>query len=68
MMMDKKLKAMFDFQDFDGNYDLQQVINQVHARYSMKQNVQELSLDEMGFATAAGMQRANQDKNQKPWD
>ena len=48
MMMDKKLKAMFDFQDFDGNYDLQQVINQVHARYNMKQNVQELTLISVG--------------------
>ena len=49
--MENKLKAMFDFQKFEGNSELQQVIDSVHARYA----VRELSLDDMEFVAAAGV-------------
>lgn len=48
--MENKLKSLFDFQKFEGNPDLQQVIDSVHARHS----VRELSLDEMEWVSAAG--------------
>ena len=48
--MEKKLKAMFNYQKFDRNADLQQVIDSVHDKYGMR----ELSLDEMGMVAAAG--------------
>ncbi len=48
--MDGKLKALFDFQKFDGNRDLQDVIDSVHARY----RVRELDLDELEMVNAAG--------------
>ena len=49
--MENKLKAMFDFQKFEGNADLQSVIASVHSRYSAR----ELSLDEMEWVNAAGV-------------
>ena len=48
--MEKTLKSLFDFQKFEGNADLRQVIDSVHARHS----VRELSLDEMEWVAAAG--------------
>ena len=48
--MSKTLTQLFDYQRFEGNKDLQQIIDGVHARYS----VRELSLDDMEFAAAAG--------------
>ena len=48
--MQKTLKSLFDFQKFEGNPALQQVIDSVHARYA----VRELSLDEMDWVAAAG--------------
>ena len=48
--MEKKLRQLFDFQKFAGNRELQQVIDSVHARYS----VRELSMDEMSWVNAAG--------------
>ena len=56
--MESKLRALMDFQKFDGNADLQQVIDSVHARYAMK----ELSLDEMEFVSAAGIPEGNPTK------
>ncbi len=53
--MENKLKAMFDFQKFDGNADLQSVINSTHSRYSAR----ELSLDEMEWVNAAGVPEMN---------
>ena len=53
--MENKLKAMFDFQKFDGNADLQSIINSTHSRYSVK----ELSLDEMEWVNAAGVPERN---------
>ena len=49
-MMERKLKALFDFQRFEGNASLQSVIDSVHARCAMS----ELSDDELGFVSAAG--------------
>ena len=51
--MENKLKALFDFQKFEGNSDLQQVIDSVHARYRTN-DFRELSLDEMEMLSAAG--------------
>ncbi len=48
--MDKKLKTLFDFQRFDGNRDLQDVIDSVHAKYAKR----ELDLDELEMVNAAG--------------
>lgn len=49
--MEGKLKALFDYQKFEGNTALQQVINSVHSRFA----VQELSMDEMEWVSAAGV-------------
>ena len=49
--MESKLRQLFDFQKFEGNSELQQVIDSVHARYA----VRELSLDDMEFVAAAGV-------------
>ncbi len=48
--MGDKLTALFDFQKFEGNAELQRVIDSVHARYA----VRELSIDEMEWVNAAG--------------
>ncbi len=48
--MENKLKKLFDFQKFEGNASLQSVIDDVHARYAMK----ELSMDDMEWVNAAG--------------
>ena len=58
--MERKLKALFDLQKFEGNRDLQQVIDSVHAKYA----VRELSLDDMAYVAAAGVPEL-QDKQQK---
>ena len=52
--MERKIRALFDFQKFEGNADLQSVIDSVHSRYSGQNNVRELSLDEMSWVNAAG--------------
>lgn len=49
--MESRLKTLMDFQKFDGNAELQQVICSTHSRYA----AQELSLDEMEWVNAAGM-------------
>ena len=43
--METRLKKLFDLQKFEGNADLQSVIDSVHARYAAP--VHELSMDEM---------------------
>ncbi len=48
--MEERLIRLFDFQGFEGNADLQAVIDAVHARYSAR----ELSDDEADFVAAAG--------------
>ncbi len=49
--MESKLAYLFDFQKFEGNRALQDVIDEVHARRSMA----ELDLDDMQFVSAAGV-------------
>ena len=48
--MENRLKKLFDFQKFEGNASLQGVIDDVHARYAMK----ELDMDDMEWVSAAG--------------
>ena len=43
--MENRLKKLFDFQKFEGNSDLQSVIDSVHSRYSS--SARELSLDDI---------------------
>ena len=49
--MSRTLKQLFDYQRFEENRDLRQVIDSVHARYANR----ELDLDEMDTVAAAGM-------------
>ena len=51
--MENKLKALFDYQKFEQNKDLQKVIDRVHARYSSIARL--LSDDEADMVAAAGM-------------
>ena len=53
--MERTLKSLFDFQKFEGNSDLQKVIDSTHSRYA----VRELSLDEMEWVSAAGAPETN---------
>ena len=59
--MEKKLKQLFDYQKFEGNSDLQLIIDSVHARYGVK----ELSMDEMEFVSAAGTPDTPKKKEQE---
>lgn len=60
--MERTLSNLFDYQKFEGNSDLQQVINSVHSRYA----VRELSMDEMEWVNAAGIpEMIPEDKNRK---
>ncbi len=49
-MTENMLMNLFDFQKFEGNADLEEVIGEVHARYAAR----ELSLEEAGLVWAAG--------------
>ena len=58
--MESTLKALFDFQKFDGNPDLKRIISSVHAQ----QRKRMLTLDEAELVSAAGSPEAaiqNQD-------
>ena len=59
--MERKLRALFDLQAFERNEDLQQVIDQVHARYARR----ELDLEEAGMVNAAGDPAAFQKKKEE---
>ncbi len=48
--MERKLASLFDYQKFEGNRDLQNVIDAVHARVARR----ELTMDEMVLVNAAG--------------
>ena len=55
--MEKKLRTLFEFQKYERNADLQQVIDSVHAKYGIKDTkneARELTLDEMAWLSAAG--------------
>lgn len=56
--MENRLTKLFDFQKFEGNSDLQSVIDSVHSRYSGS-SVRELSMDEMSWVNAAGQPDMN---------
>lgn len=60
--MERKLKALFDFQKFEGNSALQSVIDSVHSRYTAR----ELNLDEMEWVNAAGTVTARPEKKDDP--
>ena len=60
-MTEKKLVQLFDFQRFEGNRELQQVIDSVHTRYS----VRELNLDEMETVAAAGIPEAQNSRKKQ---
>lgn len=49
--MERKLSRLFDLQKFEGNASLQQVIDEVHARYAKR----ELDMDDMEWVAAAGI-------------
>ena len=53
--MEKKLRALFDYQKFEQNADLQNVIDRVHARYRTS-HARMLDDDEADMVQAAGMQ------------
>ncbi len=63
--MERKLAALFDYQKFEGNQDLQKVIDAVHARVARR----ELTMDELVLVNAAGdpslMQHKSQEKSQQ---
>ncbi len=59
--MERTLKRIFDYQRFENNTMLQQVIDDVHSRYAAR----ELSLDEMNFVAAAGTPDQKKNKNKK---
>ena len=48
--MEKKLFRLFDYQKFEGNSDLQKIIDETHARIQARS----LSLEEMEWVNAAG--------------
>ena len=50
--MDKKLSLLFDYQKFEGNVELQSVIDKVNARFSSSRR---LSDDEADLVAAAGL-------------
>ena len=52
--MEKKLRALFDYQKFEKNADLQNVIDRVHAKYSNRK-ARMLDDDEADMVAAAGM-------------
>ena len=62
--MEGKLKTLFDYQKFEGNSELQRVIDSVHARYAVK----ELSLGEMEWVSAAGIPEKSTRKKDKNAD
>ena len=53
--LEKKLRALFDYQKFEQNADLQNVIDREHARYR-NSHARMLDDDEADMVQAAGMQ------------
>ena len=52
--MERKLRALFDYQKFEQNKDLQKVIDRVHARYRSS-TARMLDDDEADMVAAAGL-------------
>ena len=63
--MEKKLRALFQYQDFEKNAELQSVIDTVHARYGSTARM--LSDEEADYVAAAGMP-VTAPKRKKPWE
>ena len=59
--MEKELSRLFDFQKYEENAALQQVIDAVHARYARR----ELDLDDMEWVNAAGSPEVQLRRNAK---
>ena len=59
--MENRLRQLFDFQKFEGNASLQLVIDDVHARYA----VRELDMDDMAWVNAAGSSSDPEKKRRK---
>ncbi len=53
--MERKLRALFDYQKFEQNKDLQNVIDRVHARYRSSSTARMLDDDEADMVAAAGL-------------
>lgn len=53
--MERKLRALFDYQKFEQNKDLQNVIDRVHARYRSSSRARMLDDDEADMVAAAGL-------------
>ena len=60
--MENKLRTLFGYQRFEGNANLQKVIDSTHARYV----VRELNLDQMGKVAAAGIPQQPERKREAP--
>ncbi len=56
--MESKLRKLFDFQKFDGNAELQSIINSTHSRYATR----ELSMEDMEMVNAAGVPNSSMRK------
>lgn len=48
--MERTIRALFDYQKFEGSPDLQRIIDAVHGKYEAR----ELTMDEMEWVAAAG--------------
>lgn len=59
--MENKLFRLFDYQKFEGNEELQRIIDTTHARCRIKS----LSLDDMEWVNAAGHSQVHQNGKEK---
>ena len=58
--MEEKLKRLFDYQRFEGNLRLNDIINKTERKYFGNRA---LSDDDMSYVAAAGVPNANTKKN-----
>ena len=56
--MEQTLTYLFDYQRFEGSRTLEEVIDEVHARYAFR----ELSLEDMEMIAAAGVPEKKPDR------
>lgn len=59
--MENKLFRLFDYQKFEGNEALRQIINSTHARCQARS----LSMEDMEWVNAAGQQPVELPKNEE---
>ena len=60
--MENKLKKLFDYQKFENNSGLQRLIDDVHGKYGIKNDMRELSMDELDILAAAGVPHEEKEK------